>query len=110
MRGFFPAATQEAWTLINAGQRVQIIKPHPTKGGTLEFGTEVIASADGTVAGLLGASPGASTAAFAMAKVVTTCFGDEHPEWVARLHEIMPSLTSAGGEKRKDPAKPAGPV
>lgn len=110
MRGFFPAATQEPWTLINAGQRVQIIKPHPTKGGTLEFGTEVIASADGTVAGLLGASPGASTAAFAMAKVIKTCFGDEHPEWVERLHEIMPSLVVAGDDKRKDPAKPAGPV
>lgn len=110
MRGFYPGAKPKDWTLINAGQRVQIIKPHPTKGGTLEFGTEVIASADGSVAGLLGASPGASTAAFAMAKVIKTCFGDEHPEWVDRLHELMPSLVPAGGEKRQDPAKPAGPV
>lgn len=109
MRAFYPEATKPQWTLINAGQRVQIIKPHPTKGGTLEFGTEVIASADGTVAGLLGASPGASTAAFAMATVIIRCFGDTRPEWVNRLHEIMPSLAHAGGGRR-DAGNPAGPV
>lgn len=111
MRKFYPAATKGEWTLISAGQRVQIIKPHPEKGGKLEFGTEVISSADGTIAGLLGASPGASTAAYAMSNVIVRCFGDAHPEWVARLRELMPSLGAlTSGPRRADPAKPSGPV
>lgn len=97
LRVFFPGAKRQGWSMITAGQRVQVIKPDAKKTGTLEFGTEVISSADGTVAGLLGASPGASTAAFAMSSVIERCFGTQHPEWVARLHEIMPSLARAGG-------------
>ena len=97
LRAFFPGAKRQGWSMITAGQRVQVIKPDAKKTGTLEFGTEVISSADGTVAGLLGASPGASTAAFAMSSVIERCFGTQHPEWVARLHEIMPSLARAGG-------------
>ncbi|WP_108720005.1 malate dehydrogenase (quinone) [Miniimonas sp. S16] len=110
MQKFYPDAGKAEWTLINAGQRVQIIKPHPTRKGSLEFGTEVIAAGDGSIAGLLGASPGASTAAFAMSKVIEQCFGDDRPEWVDRLHEIMPSLAGGGSSKRRDPAKPVGPV
>ncbi|PWD51903.1 malate dehydrogenase (quinone) [Serinibacter arcticus] len=109
LRKFFPDAERSRWTMITAGQRVQVIRPDARRTGVLQFGTEVITAADGSVAGLLGASPGASTAAFAMAQVIERCFGDEHPEWVGRLHEIMPSLARAGSGSR-DPAKPAGPV
>lgn len=110
LRSFFPEADPADWSLITAGQRVQVIKPDVDRTGTLQFGTEVITSDDGTIAGLLGASPGASTAAYAMAQVIDRCFGDAHPEWLERLNEIMPSLRRAGGGRRRDPAKPTGPV
>ena len=45
-----------------AGQRVQVIRRDRRKGGVLEFSTTVVNSADGSIAGLLGGSPGASTA------------------------------------------------
>eukprot|EP00961_Rhodomonas_salina_P303654 3941316-Rhodomonas_salina.1 len=60
LRTFVPNAKPEDWTMVWAGQRIQIVKPDPVKGGKLEFGTEVLSSADGTIVGLLGASPGAS--------------------------------------------------
>lgn len=110
LRAFFPEAQAKDWSLLTAGQRVQVIKPDARRTGVLQFGTEVLTSEDGSIAGLLGASPGASTAAFAMAKVMDSCFGDEHPDWTARLIEIMPSLVHAGVTRRKDPAKPTGPV
>lgn len=60
LRKFVPDAKPEDWTMVWAGQRIQIVKPDPKIIGKLEFGTEVLASADGTIVGLLGASPGAS--------------------------------------------------
>ena len=60
LRGFYPEAKAEDWRLETAGQRVQIIKKDPKKGGILQFGTELVAAKDGTIAALLGASPGAS--------------------------------------------------
>ena len=63
LREYFPNAKNEDWKLLRAGQRVQVIKKDPEHGGILQFGTEVVASEDGTIAALLGASPGASTAA-----------------------------------------------
>ena len=62
LREYFPNAKKDEWRLIQAGQRVQIIKRDPEKGGVLKLGTEVVASKDGSIAALLGASPGASTA------------------------------------------------
>src|SRR5690606_27552666 len=59
---FFPGADPDDWYKITAGQRVQVIKKDSKKRGVLQFGTEVVASGDGSIAGLLGASPGASTA------------------------------------------------
>lgn len=109
LRAFYPEADPHDWQLITAGQRVQVIKPHPTKGGTLEFGTEVIASADGTIAGLLGASPGASTAAYAMATVIERCFGDAHPEWVERMAQIMPSLAGTAPPASSGPGTQIAP-
>ncbi|NKX52395.1 malate:quinone oxidoreductase, partial [Arthrobacter deserti] len=35
LREFFPEAVGEQWELITAGQRVQVIKKDPKKGGVL---------------------------------------------------------------------------
>ena len=74
LREFAPSAVDSDWDLTVAGQRVQVIKPAKGKGGTLEFGTTVLNAADGSIAGLLGASPGASTAVPAMLDVMERCF------------------------------------
>ena len=58
---YYPSAKPDSWKLITAGQRVQIIKKDPEKGSVLQFGTEIVADKDHTIAALLGASPGAST-------------------------------------------------
>ncbi|MDH4869782.1 malate:quinone oxidoreductase [Pseudomonas sp. BN515] len=93
LREYFPDAKDEDWELLTAGQRVQVIKKDAEKGGILQFGTEVVSSADGSIAALLGASPGASTAAPIMLTVLEKTFKDEvqTPEWQARLKEIIPS-------------------
>lgn len=62
------------------------------KGGVLDFGTFVLSAADGTIAGLLGASPGASTAVPAMLDVMERCFSDRYPSWLPKLREMVPSL------------------
>ncbi|PJJ55615.1 malate:quinone oxidoreductase [Compostimonas suwonensis] len=91
LREFMPTAKDEDWELITAGQRVQVMKKDPKRGGVLQFGTEVITSADGTISGLLGASPGASTAAPIMFDLVATCFPDHIAEWEPKLREMVPS-------------------
>lgn len=93
LRNFFPDAREEDWRLQSAGQRVQIIKQVPGGGGKLEFGTEIVAAKDGTLAALLGASPGASTAAHAMIDVIERCFADriQTPQWQERMKEMVPS-------------------
>lgn len=101
LRNFFPEAKIEDWQLAIAGQRVQIIKKDPKLGGKLEFGTEVITSADGTLAALLGASPGASTSVNTMIGILETCFKDKvaSEEWQAKLKEMVPSY---GGDLAND--------
>lgn len=101
LREFMPTAKTEDWELITAGQRVQVMKKDPQKGGVLQFGTEVITGADGTIAGLLGASPGASTAAPIMLDVLARCFPDRMAEWEPKLREMIPSY---GTELSGDPA------
>ncbi len=91
LRVFVPAAKDEDWELIQAGQRAQVMKKDPDKGGILQFGTEVITGADGSIAGLLGASPGASTAVSIMLGLMKTCFPDRIEEWEPRLRELIPS-------------------
>ncbi|WP_390895191.1 malate dehydrogenase (quinone) [Microbacterium festucae] len=91
LREFMPTAKDEDWELIQAGQRAQVMKRDPEKGGVLQFGTEVITSADGSLAGLLGASPGASTAASIMMGLLKTCFPDRMPEWEPILRGLVPS-------------------
>ncbi|MGB9275058.1 MAG: malate:quinone oxidoreductase [Terrimicrobiaceae bacterium] len=50
LKGFVPMAKRNDWRLEVAGQRVQIIKKDPVRGGVLQFGTEVVSSADGSIA------------------------------------------------------------
>ncbi len=93
LRNFYPEARDEDWTLQMAGQRVQIIKEAPEGGGKLEFGTEIVAAQDGSLAALLGASPGASTAANAMIDVLERCFPEKlkTEQWQERMRELVPS-------------------
>ncbi len=95
LREFVPTARSGDWELITAGQRVQVIKPDGRLGGRLEFGTEVVTAADGSIAGLLGASPGASTAVAAMVDVLGRCFPDRMATWRPTLHRMMPDLAGA---------------
>ncbi|MBF7140821.1 MULTISPECIES: malate dehydrogenase (quinone) [Pseudomonas] len=93
LREYFPNAKKEDWRLWQAGQRVQIIKRDADKGGVLKLGTEVVTSADGTMSGLLGASPGASTAAPIMLNVLEKVFKDKvaTPAWQEKIRQIVPS-------------------
>jgi malate dehydrogenase (quinone) len=91
LREYFPGAQSDQWTLAQAGQRVQIIKKDG-KGGKLEFGTELVAAEDGSLAALLGASPGASVAAQAMIEVIEKCLADKlNGNWQQRLKQWIPS-------------------
>jgi len=92
LRQFMPLAEDGDWELIQSGQRVQVMRPIPGKRGILQYGTEVIASRDGSIAGLLGASPGASIAPSIMLNVMERCFPNEYGRWRPRLQEAMPSL------------------
>jgi len=93
LQKFMPTANPKDWELITAGQRAQVIKKDPAKGGVLQFGTEVVAHGDGTIVGLLGASPGASTAVSIMLDVLSTCFPKEYAgEWQPALRELIPTL------------------
>ncbi|MGW0249322.1 malate dehydrogenase (quinone) [Nocardia goodfellowii] len=91
MEEFIPRADGRDWEIITAGQRVQIIR-RKGAGGVLELGTAVIAAEDGSIAGLLGASPGASTCVTAMLDVLQRCFPREYAEWTPKLQNMVPSL------------------
>jgi malate dehydrogenase (quinone) len=88
---FFPDADPADWEKITAGQRVQVIRPN----GVLQFGTEVITASDGSIAGLLGASPGASTAAPIMLTLLERCFPDRWEDWQGTLRQVVPSFGSS---------------
>ncbi|GEP91098.1 malate dehydrogenase (quinone) [Chitinophaga terrae (ex Kim and Jung 2007)] len=93
LREYFPEAKMEDWQLEIAGQRVQVIKKDPEHGGILEFGTEVVSAADGSLAALLGASPGASTAVSIMLNLLKRCFKEqvETAAWQEKLKKMIPS-------------------
>src|SRR6185312_11820365 len=92
LRSFVPTAKDEDWDIIVAGQRVQVIKDTEAGGkGTLQFGTEVVSAADGSIAALLGASPGASTAVHVMLEIINKCFPQHVKEWEPKLKEMIPS-------------------
>jgi malate dehydrogenase (quinone) len=103
LRDYYPNARTGDWQLEVAGQRVQMIKHDPQRGGMLEFGTEVVTAADRSLVALLGASPGASTAVWIMIRVVELCFADELKAggWAAKLKEMIPSY----GESLTDDAE-----
>src|SRR5690606_19767351 len=91
MEEFIPRAEGRDWELITAGQRVQTIR-RKGAGCVLELGTAVFGAQDGTIAGLLGASPGASTCVTAMLDVLERCFPTEYASWTPKLKEMVPSL------------------
>ncbi|HEY0262501.1 MAG TPA: malate:quinone oxidoreductase, partial [Chitinophagales bacterium] len=93
LKKFVPTAVMNDWKLEEAGQRVQVIKKDKKEGGILEFGTEVVAAADGSIAALLGASPGASTSVSIMLELLTKCFKEklQTAEWQNKLQEMIPS-------------------
>jgi malate dehydrogenase (quinone) len=94
LREYVPNARSKDWKIERAGQRVQVIKKDEKEGGVLEFGTEVITTADGTLSVLLGASPGASTAVSIMIDLVGRCFKEklETSEWQEKLKMMIPSF------------------
>ncbi|WP_411431757.1 malate dehydrogenase (quinone) [Halotalea alkalilenta] len=101
LREFFPEASEEDWRLEIAGQRVQIIKRDAKRGGKLEFGTELVTAADGSLAALLGASPGASTAVSTMLQLIERCFPERYQseDWQSRLGAIF---TARAGQLAQD--------
>jgi malate dehydrogenase (quinone) len=102
LRQYMPTARNDDWEMITAGQRVQVMKKDPKKGGILQFGTEVITGAEGSIAGLLGASPGASTAVHAMLGVLEKCFPEKfEKQWKKTIQEQVPSF---GTKLNDDPA------
>ncbi len=94
LQQFYPEASEGDWKLEVAGQRVQIIKPDPKRGAFLEFGTELVSTSDHSLVGLLGASPGASTAAFIALDLLKKCFSNEltNNRWLPKLKQIIPSF------------------
>lgn len=92
LRHYYPNAQFEDWVLEIAGQRVQIIKKNEQGKGILQFGTEVVASADGSLSALLGASPGASTAVSIMLNLLSKCFPAKNENWEQKLKEMIPSF------------------
>jgi len=101
LREFVPSAMDSDWELTVAGQRVQVIRRDRRRGGVLEFSTSVVASADGGIAGLLGGSPGASTAVPIMLDVLARCFANRYQSWLPALKEMVPSL---GAKLSEEPA------
>ncbi|HWJ90954.1 MAG TPA: malate:quinone oxidoreductase [Flavisolibacter sp.] len=99
LKEYFPAAKMEDWELAVAGYRVQVIKKDEEEGGILEFGTEVVSGADGSIAALLGASPGASTAVSIMLTLLKQCFPQQvqSPKWQAKIKEMLPSYGQSMG-------------
>ena len=92
LREFYPTMKEKDWELDVAGQRVQIIRKDKIRTGTLEFGTEIVHSADSSIVALLGASPGASTAVWIMVHMLENCFHEQLVgHWVPKLKEMIPS-------------------
>jgi malate dehydrogenase (quinone) len=104
LREYFPGAKKEDWRLWQAGQRVQIIKRDAKKGGVLRLGTEIVSAKDRSIAALLGASPGASTAAPIMLSLLEKVFADKlaTPAWQDKIRQIVPSY---GTQLNDDPQR-----
>ena len=94
LREYFPEAEAKDWTLRTAGQRVQVIHKDPKSGTYLQFGTEIVNSADRTLSAMLGASPGASTSVSIALETLQRCFPKDFSEkaWQAKLKKMIPSF------------------
>ncbi|MBV9962722.1 MAG: malate:quinone oxidoreductase [Parafilimonas sp.] len=98
LKEYYPGAKKEDWELVVAGYRVQVIKKDEEEGGVLEFGTEVVSAKDGSIAALLGASPGASTAVSIMLDLLKRCFPEQMPAWQQKIKQMIPSYGTPLGE------------
>jgi len=100
LKAYVPTARKEDWELEIAGQRVQVIKKDEEHGGILEFGTEVVSSADGTISALLGASPGASTSVSIMVDLLARCFPEraKTAQYLSKLREMIPTFSQSIAE------------
>ena len=105
LQEFMPTAKGEDWELITAGQRVQVMKKDAKKGGVLQFGTEVVAAQDGSIAGLLGASPGASTAVPIMVDLLKRCFPDRYDGWLPTIEKLIPTVGTTLNDRPDDAAR-----
>jgi malate dehydrogenase (quinone) len=102
LRDFYPNIKESDWEIDVAGQRVQIIRKDKMHTGKLEFGTEIVHSADSSLVALLGASPGASTAVWIMVHMLENCFHEQLTgHWVPKIKEMIPSY---GGDLKTDAA------
>ena len=107
LKDYMPGARLEDWVLEKAGQRVQVIKKDKKEGGVLEFGTEMVTAADGSLAALLGASPGASTSVSIMLDLIHRCYPKEtqSAEWKQKLKTLIPSFGNSLAKDAKLAAK-----
>ncbi len=103
LKEYFPEAKASDWKLETAGQRVQIIKKDEKEGGVLQFGTEVVSAEDGSLAALLGASPGASTSVDIMVTLLKKCFPEQMAtvQWQSRMKEMIPSYDQQLSDSKK---------
>uniref|UniRef100_E6Q2V4 Malate dehydrogenase, FAD/NAD(P)-binding domain n=1 Tax=mine drainage metagenome TaxID=410659 RepID=E6Q2V4_9ZZZZ len=91
LREYFPDADPKDWDFIVAGQRVQVIMPDAKLGGKLQFGTEIVSDSEGSLAAVLGASPGASVAVAVMLDVIKRLYASSVDEWKTKMTEMIPS-------------------
>jgi malate dehydrogenase (quinone) len=96
LQRYYPSADPKDWELVPAGQRAQLVTPDAERVGVLRSGTELVCSADGTIAGLLGASPGASTAVPIMLELLPRCFPERWAaSWQARMADAVTARDTA---------------
>ncbi|WP_458690069.1 malate dehydrogenase (quinone) [Nocardia tengchongensis] len=107
LQRFYPEADPADWYLVQAGQRAQLVTPDLDRVGVLRMGTELVTGADGTIAGLLGASPGASTAPAIMADLLDRCFPQHRSRWEPALRQLVPGHVVGSNSHSAGPDVPA---
>lgn len=102
LKEYVPSADPADWETVIAGQRVQVIKPAGApQFGSLEFGTTLINNPEGNIAGLLGASPGASITPAIMIELLERCFGEHMIQWGDKIQEMIPSYGTKLSKDKK---------
>lgn len=102
LKEYVPNADPADWETVIAGQRVQVIKPAGApQFGSLEFGTTLINNPEGNIAGLLGASPGASITPAIMIELLERCFGEHMIQWGDKIQEMIPSYGTKLSKDKK---------